>query len=215
MASTKKLAFLSVGVDDQRQGGANNCPRQWSSRRRRAIHFGACKGPCRRASVASASSTLQRWDIGTACPFLIEASCSIYEVRPMACRVLFNLDDDDLLCRQGPAELAEVPYADSRMLRALALAAQPAEILADIRDFFPPPMTTCTLRSDDRALPVSRIKHWSRRLKVCPWPCLKKQQRTWSAAFFRDAPRLASALRSAGAHDVLFSDFPNQVHSSS
>lgn len=87
---------------------------------------------------AAASEQLQRWGTGTACSFLADNLCTIYAVRPIACRVLFNLDDDDLLCRHGSAKPAEVPYADSRMIRALALAAQPAETLGDIRDFFPP-----------------------------------------------------------------------------
>ena len=88
-------------------------------------------------TVTSASARLQQWGTGTACPFLVDDACSIYDVRPLACRVLFNLDDDDLLCQHGAEPPADVPYADSRMLRALALAAQPAETLADIRDFFP------------------------------------------------------------------------------
>jgi Fe-S-cluster containining protein len=93
-------------------------------------------------SVTSASARLHHWQTGMACPFLTDDACSIYEVRPLACRVLFNLDDDDLLCRHGATQPADVPYADSRMLRALALAAQPAETLADIRDFFPVPSTS-------------------------------------------------------------------------
>lgn len=88
--------------------------------------------------VAAATAHLQRWKTGIPCPFLVDSTCSVYEARPLACRVLLNLDDDDLLCRHSEAEPADVPYADSRVLRALALAAQPAEVLADIRDFFPP-----------------------------------------------------------------------------
>jgi len=89
-------------------------------------------------SASAATQQLQQWPAGVACPFLSDSLCSVYDARPLACRVLFNLDDDDLLCRHGAGEPAEVPYADSRMLRALALAAQPGETLADIRDFFPP-----------------------------------------------------------------------------
>ena len=111
----------------------------------RAIGRAAVKEPCNAVpvqnlvdvdTVTSASAKLQHWGTGTACSFLVDDACSIYEVRPLACRVLFNLDDDDLLCRHGAEQPAVVPYADSRMLRALALAAQPAERLADIRDFF-------------------------------------------------------------------------------
>jgi len=89
-------------------------------------------------STAAASTTLQHWGTSTACPFLVDDACGIYASRPLSCRVLFNLDDDDLLCQHGAHEPAVVPYADSRMIRALALAAQPSEQFADIRDFFPP-----------------------------------------------------------------------------
>ena len=88
------------------------------------------------AAVAKASARLQHWKTGIACPFLDDSS---YSARPLACRVLLNLDDDDLLCRHSESGPADVPYADSRLIRALALVAQPAEVLADIRDFFPSP----------------------------------------------------------------------------
>ena len=88
--------------------------------------------------VEIATARLQQWGTGTPCPFLVDAACSVYAARPLACRVLINLDDDDLLCQHSAEGPTDVPYADSRMLRALALAAQPAEALADIRDFFSP-----------------------------------------------------------------------------
>lgn len=89
-------------------------------------------------AIESASQQLERWPVGSACPFLRNGECSVYDARPVACRVLLNLDDDDLLCRHSSAGAAMVPYADSRQLRALAFAAQPNLELADIRDFFPP-----------------------------------------------------------------------------
>jgi hypothetical protein len=73
------------------------------------------------------------------CPFLHEGACSIYDARPMACRLLLNLDDDDLLCRLVPDQEIPVPYADATQLKALFLLAQPATPLADIRAFFPQP----------------------------------------------------------------------------
>lgn len=90
------------------------------------------------APIKAATARLQQWPTGTPCPFLADQTCSVYAARPLVCRMLINLDDDDLLCRQSAEGPAEVPYADSRVLRALALAAQPAEVLADLRDFFPP-----------------------------------------------------------------------------
>lgn len=78
------------------------------------------------------------------CPFLVNDACSIYEARPMACRLLLNLDDDALLCQSIPGQAVPVPYANSDQLKTLYLMAQVALPLADIRDFFPtaPPSTT-------------------------------------------------------------------------
>lgn len=78
------------------------------------------------------------------CPFLVNHACSIYEVRPMACRLLLNLDDDALLCEHLPGQTVPVPYANSDKLKMLYLLANVASPLADIRDFFPtaPPSTT-------------------------------------------------------------------------
>jgi Fe-S-cluster containining protein len=71
------------------------------------------------------------------CPFLDNSVCSIYEIRPMACRLLVNLDDDDLLCRHVPGHVIPVPYANSQALKGVYLLAQPTAALADVRDFFP------------------------------------------------------------------------------
>jgi hypothetical protein len=67
----------------------------------------------------------------------VNDACSIYNARPMACRLLLNLDDDDLLCRRVEGAAVPVPYADSDQLKTLYLMAQVASPLADIRDFFP------------------------------------------------------------------------------
>lgn len=88
-------------------------------------------------ALAIAQARLQQLKAPSPCPFLKESSCSVYEQRPIACRVLINLDDDDLLCRHVQGEMAAVPYADARSLKALALSAQASSEFADIRDFFP------------------------------------------------------------------------------
>lgn len=75
--------------------------------------------------------------IPSPCPFLREGRCSVYETRPLACRTLLNLDDDDLLCRLVPGVEVPVPYAGAGEFKALYLLAQPNAELADIRDFFP------------------------------------------------------------------------------
>ncbi len=71
------------------------------------------------------------------CPFLVDRECSIYEARPASCRLHVSLDDDNLLCRLVDGLQVPVPYVDSRMVYAITLAAQAAELIGDIRDFFP------------------------------------------------------------------------------
>lgn len=89
-------------------------------------------------AVAVATQRLRQDSmLGTPCPFLADGACSIYDHRPIACRVLVNLDDDDLLCQHAPGFEASVPYADSRELSALATLAQASSPFADIREFFP------------------------------------------------------------------------------
>lgn len=60
------------------------------------------------------------------CPFLRDGGCSVYDVRPMACRLLLNLDDDDLLCQLVHGQAIPVPYANGQQLKAVFQMAQPA-----------------------------------------------------------------------------------------
>lgn len=54
---------------------------------------------------------------GKPCPFLgADERCTIYASRPFACRVLFNLDRDALLCEIIPGAAASVPYANAMSL---------------------------------------------------------------------------------------------------
>lgn len=73
----------------------------------------------------------------TACPFLAEGACSIYEHRPIACRIKFNLSDDDFYCDPALAPEGTVPPALNMdvflMAYAQIFAKQP---LSDIRSFF-------------------------------------------------------------------------------
>jgi hypothetical protein len=71
------------------------------------------------------------------CPFLADGGCSIYEHRPLSCRTLLNLDDDELLCRLVPGEAISVPYMDLSQVQAAYIEATFPAPLADIRDFFP------------------------------------------------------------------------------
>lgn len=72
------------------------------------------------------------------CPFLKDNACSIYASRPMACRLLLNLDSDDLLCRLVPGSEIPVPYADNRQFRIGMANMWGASRISDIRDWFPP-----------------------------------------------------------------------------
>jgi uncharacterized protein len=69
------------------------------------------------------------------CGFLKDNECSIYEHRPLTCRVHYSLDEDDLLCRLTDAPI-NVPYMDMTYYRAAyVIVCGPG--LADIREFFP------------------------------------------------------------------------------
>lgn len=94
---------------------------------------------------------------GEPCVFLLDGRCGIYESRPMACRLLFNMDTDDLLCHIIPGSPMNVPYANTSTLHLLYLEAHLGKIhavnaqaveqqlsiatdrlkMADVREFFP------------------------------------------------------------------------------
>lgn len=76
---------------------------------------------------------------GDPCPFLVDQQCSIYESRPLACRTLYNLDADALLCTVVPGDAPQVPYLDHRQFTEVIAFSfmKTAHRFADIRDFFP------------------------------------------------------------------------------
>jgi Fe-S-cluster containining protein len=77
----------------------------------------------------------------TPCPFLANGECSIYEVRPLTCRMHMNFDQDNYWCLhenwQKPE--AEIPRPNIQPLEQAyhMLPAKTKPIVADIRDFFP------------------------------------------------------------------------------
>lgn len=76
--------------------------------------------------------------MGTPCTFLAAGRCSIYEHRPISCRLQINVDVDDLLCRLVPGEAITVPYLDTRTEKVASLLILGANArIADIRDWFP------------------------------------------------------------------------------
>lgn len=77
---------------------------------------------------------------GVPCPFLGEdGACSIYEIRPLACRNHIVLDDDDLLCQLAAGAQVQQPVLTRYGARyAYAQAMGPAALVADIREWFAP-----------------------------------------------------------------------------
>lgn len=76
--------------------------------------------------------------VGKPCTFLKEGSCSIYAHRPLECRLLLNLDDDDLLCQLVEGSATNVPYLDARQhhVASVAILGQHQDY-DDIRNWFP------------------------------------------------------------------------------
>ena len=88
--------------------------------------------------------------IGQPFSFLQDAQCTIYRSRPMACRLMFNMDADALLCQMVPGALSHVPYAEFKDQKELYVrghlgpvksqeamqVALEALKMADLRGFF-------------------------------------------------------------------------------
>jgi len=74
--------------------------------------------------------------IGKACPFLdAESRCTIYPVRPLECRLLYNISNTSSLCTDPVGHTPAVNFGE---LHNFVLAVNwGKETFADIRDFFP------------------------------------------------------------------------------
>lgn len=88
------------------------------------------------------SSDHIEWGYHNPCPFLgSDGACSIYESRPLECRLMWNVDVDDLLCQLRPPGGTRMPILDLRNIAATWVRAQwRAGIdvhFADIREWFP------------------------------------------------------------------------------
>lgn len=74
---------------------------------------------------------------GVPCPFLKENICTIYDVRPLACRIHHSLMDDAEPCntKTNPgAKVASLNHQHFDVAAALLMADEP---FGDIREFFP------------------------------------------------------------------------------
>ncbi len=79
---------------------------------------------------------------GVACPFLVESKCSVYAVRPIACRLHHNLNDDETNCKIGAPDITgprpAVPQINLTPMTLAAAFVFIADDYGDIREFFPP-----------------------------------------------------------------------------
>jgi Fe-S-cluster containining protein len=81
-----------------------------------------------------------RYD-GVPCRFLVNSACSIYEQRPLACRMHMIVDRDETLCQIVPGEKIRVPMIDTLQYDLAITKAFGGPLnmkYADIREYFPP-----------------------------------------------------------------------------
>lgn len=73
------------------------------------------------------------------CPFLKKKHCTIYDVRPSACRTHYNVSNYPQQCDTVNNPGQEVPTLDMRPLWAAQTMAylENGEVIADLREFFP------------------------------------------------------------------------------
>lgn len=72
------------------------------------------------------------------CPFLNQGQCSIYEARPMACRIMFNMSDSSHYCNTDiDPEDSRVTQLNLQDLEFTFTGVFMSSGFADIRDFFP------------------------------------------------------------------------------
>jgi Fe-S-cluster containining protein len=77
---------------------------------------------------------------GVACPFLVENACSVYEIRPYACRAHVSFDTTAYWCEPERAYeegMGMVSFDGAKSAYLAVLAKVPDSRFADIRDFFP------------------------------------------------------------------------------
>lgn len=73
------------------------------------------------------------------CPFLKKGRCSVYDERPMVCRLMFNMADTPEQCNTDiPSSDSHVITLNLKQLEHGFVAAFAHEAWGDIRDFFPP-----------------------------------------------------------------------------
>jgi Fe-S-cluster containining protein len=75
--------------------------------------------------------------VNTPCTFLKNGTCSIYEARPLACRLFWNISDYPHVCDTYNGH-HNVPGLDMTPMHMLTVMIFAKSKFADIREFFPP-----------------------------------------------------------------------------
>jgi Putative zinc- or iron-chelating domain len=80
------------------------------------------------------------------CPFLKNDTCSIYASRPFACRQLYNMDTDALLCELigSPSKVPYLNMRDYQTALVMMTSSQRESIQRDPRTGYPMPVTITT-----------------------------------------------------------------------
>lgn len=72
------------------------------------------------------------------CPFLVNGSCSVYEERPIVCRLMFNIADSNYFCSTDiEPEDSHVTMLNLQQLETGYMKSFILQQWGDIRDFFP------------------------------------------------------------------------------
>jgi Fe-S-cluster containining protein len=95
--------------------------------------------------ISSATPTNRKWQ-GIACPFLNEAEqCSVYEIRPMTCRMSLSVDRPIKCKTEEPRNMVNLPTLNTAIFLDLLKPPLKESLLKsrggkerDIREFFPP-----------------------------------------------------------------------------
>ncbi|MDH4322856.1 MAG: YkgJ family cysteine cluster protein [Betaproteobacteria bacterium] len=103
-----------------------------------AQRIGAAIGraPVRLTALTDPRENIDRY-AGKPCPFLVENLCTVYDVRPLACRLHHSLEND-----AAPCDSTTNPGARAGMLNLAPFYMAAAELMmgepaGDIREFFP------------------------------------------------------------------------------
>jgi Fe-S-cluster containining protein len=91
----------------------------------------------RLADVSPTIEARDKW-FKVPCPFLVKGRCSVYEDRPIVCRLLFNLADNPYFCDTAiPPQDSHVTMLNLHELEQGYVKAFIGQTWGDIRDFFP------------------------------------------------------------------------------